>query len=281
MSTAAVREHSPFARALILLYGVGTYVLFLGTFLYWIAFVGDLGVPRSVDTGPVGSVGLAVLVNLGLVALFGVQHSVMARKRFKARLTRFVPEPAERGTFMLATVLVFGALFVLWRPIPAVVWQVEEPAFRGVLWGLCAFGWLLLLASTFMIDHFDLFGLRQVWLAWRKKSYTPVPFQSKWAYRHVRQPMMLGILIAHWATPTMTAGHLLFALAFTAYIGIGVWFEERSLAASLGPDYARYREEVPLYMPRLPRKTALLPQPSGYNGEDTKRVANFLETGGG
>lgn len=252
--TVAAHDRSFFARAAILLYGVLTYAAFLGVFLYWIAFVGDLGVPRSVDSGPVGSIALAVLVNLGLVALFAVQHTIMARGPFKAWLTRFIPEPAERSTFMVATLLVFGALFALWRPMPAVVWQVEEAAFRGVLWGLFAFGWLLLLASTFMIQHFDLFGLRQVWLAWRGKPYTAIPFQQKWAYRYVRQPMMLGVLIAHWATPTMTAGHLLFAVAFTAYIGMGVWFEERSLARALGPDYARYRQEVPLYLPRLPRK---------------------------
>jgi protein-S-isoprenylcysteine O-methyltransferase Ste14 len=252
MSTAAMRERSLVARASILLYGVGAYGLFLALFLYWIAFVADVGVPRSVDSGPLGPVALAVLVNLGLVALFAVQHTIMARRSFKRWWTRIVPEPAERSTFVLATVAVFGTLFALWRPIPTVVWQVDEPGVRGVLWGLCAFGWLLLLASTFMIDHFDLFGLRHVWLAWRKKPYTPVPFQSKWAYRYVRQPMMLGVLIAHWATPTMTAGHLLFAAAFTAYIAMGVWVEERSLAATLGPDYARYREEVPLYLPRLP-----------------------------
>ncbi len=256
MSTAAPRERSLFARASILLTGVGVYILFLGTFLYWIAFVADFGVPRSVDTGPVGSVALAVLVNLGLVALFAVQHTIMARGPFKVWLTRFVPQPVERATFVLATVVVFGTLFALWRPIPTVVWQVDEPTVRGVLWGLCAGGWLLLLASTFMIDHFDLFGLRQVWLAWRKKPYTPISFQSKWAYRYVRQPMMLGVLIAHWATPTMTAGHLLFAVAFTVYMFLGVWFEERSLAANLGPDYARYREEVPLYVPRLPSGVA-------------------------
>ena len=168
MSDAAIHERSPVARASILLYGVGAYVLFLGTFLYWVAFGADFGVPRSVDTGPMGPIASAVLVNLGLVALFAVQHTIMARDSFKAWWTRIVPKPAERSTFVLATVAVLGTLFALWRPIPTVVWQVDEPAVRGLLWGLCACGWLLLLASTFMIDHFDLFGLRQVWLAWRK-----------------------------------------------------------------------------------------------------------------
>ena len=238
------------SRLAVLLYGVTTYAVFQVVFLYLLAFVVGLA-PYNVDRGVPASVMTAVAIDLALIALFAVQHTIMARGPFKAWLTHYVPAAAERSTYVLVTCLVLIALYVFWRPIPAVVWNLEGTIPRAVVWGVCGAGWLLLLVATFMIDHFDLFGLRQVWLHFRGRPYTPPPFMTRGAYRYVRHPIMVGMLVGFWATPTMTVGHLLFAAGFTVYIWMGTRFEERDLVRHLGGAYRRYQETVPKLMPHL------------------------------
>lgn len=237
------------ARFLALAYGVFNYLVFLVVFLYLVGFVGDFVVPRSVDHGPPAPVGLAIVIDVALVALFAVQHSVMARPAFKRWWTRVVPESIERSTYVLASNLVLALLFWQWRPIPATLWNLTVPAERTVLWGLFWIGWAIALASTFMISHVDLFGLRQVYLASRGEPYNHVGFQTRALYRVVRHPLMLGFVIAFWATPTMTAGHLLFAAAATGFILIALQLEEHDLVGALGEDYEQYRTEVPMLVP--------------------------------
>ncbi|HLU40033.1 MAG TPA: NnrU family protein [Planctomycetota bacterium] len=239
-------------RVFILLYGVVCYLLFLAAFLYLIGFVGDLLVPRSVDRGNPSAGPGGWLANLGLVALFGLQHGLMARRPFKAWITRFIPSAMERSTFVLATVAVLTLLYTQWRPMPDVVWSVEHPVGRAVLHALFAAGFGIVLVSTFLIDHFDLFGLRQSWLGFRGKPYTKLRFTTRLFYRHVRHPLMLGFLIAFWATPTMTLGHLLFAGAMSCYIFVGIAMEERDLLRDDPQNYGAYRQTVPMILP-LPR----------------------------
>jgi protein-S-isoprenylcysteine O-methyltransferase Ste14 len=243
-------------RYLMVGYGAAAYLLFLAVFLYLVAFVGNFWVPRTVDHGVSASIGEAVLVNMALLGLFGLQHSVMARPGFKARWTRLVPPSIERSTYVMLSNLVLVLLYWQWRTMPAVIWEVELPLGRLALWTLFGLGWVIALASTFMINHFDLFGLRQVYLAWRAKPYTDLDFHVRFFYRLVRHPLMLGFLIAFWAAPTMTAGHLLFSIVMTGYILIATQFEERDLVAALGDDYRNYRREVPALLPlgRRPRR---------------------------
>ena len=243
-------------RYLMVGYGAAAYLLFLAVFLYLVAFVGNFWVPRTVDHGVSASIGEAVLVNMALLGLFGLQHSVMARPGFKARWTRVVPPPIERSTYVMLSNVVLVLLYWQWRTMPAVIWEVELPLGRLALWTLFGLGWVIALASTFMINHFDLFGLRQVYLAWRAKPYTDLDFHVRFFYRLVRHPLMLGFLIAFWAAPTMTAGHLLFSIVMTGYILIATQFEERDLVAALGDDYRNYRREVPALLPlgRRPRR---------------------------
>ncbi len=234
----------------------GSLRLFTGscvTFLYTIGFVGNLIVPKTIDSGPVGPVTTAFIVNLILLSLFAVQHSVMARPGFKKWWTQFVPRPVERSTYVLFTNLILILLFWQWRPMADVVWQFENTAGRFVLIGLFWIGWGIVLLSTFMIDHFDLFGLRQVYLHLRGLEYTPGEFKTTALYRYVRHPIMLGFVIAFWATPEMTQGHLLFAIATTGYILIGIQFEERDLRTSLGQRYNEYSRQVSMLIP-LPGK---------------------------
>ena len=247
---AGAVEAGDAARMAVLIYGVACYTLFQVVFLYFIAFVVDVAVPYSVDRGAAAPVAVAVAVDLALIAAFAIQHTIMARGRFKAWLTRYLPTAAERSTFVLATCVVLVPLCLLWRPIPQVLWNVESPLLRGLVWGVCGAGWLLLLVATFMIDHFDLFGLRQVWIHYRGRPYTPPPFMTRGAYRYVRHPIMLGFLIGIWVTPTMTAGHLLLAVGFSIYIWLGTRVEERDLVAHLGDEYRRYQAAVPKIMPR-------------------------------
>ena len=241
-------------RALTLGYGAACYLVFLAVFIYSVGFVGNIVVPRTVDHGVTASLTEAVIVNLLLLGLFAVQHSVMARPAFKRAWTRVVPRAVERSTYVLLASLVLALLFWQWRTMPALIWDVNSPAGRVALWTLFALGWVTVLVSTFLINHFDLFGLRQVYLAWRGRPYTPLRFRTSMLYRAVRHPIMLGFLVAFWATPTMTAGHLLFAAANTAYVLAAIRLEERDLAAEIGEQYRDYRERVPMLIPGFHRR---------------------------
>jgi protein-S-isoprenylcysteine O-methyltransferase Ste14 len=237
-------------RVLVFAYGVFAYVVFFATFLYAVGFIGNFGVPTTIDGPASGSLIVAVLIDVALLGLFAVQHSVMARRPFKAWLTRFVPEPAERSTYVLFSSLALIALFAAWRPLGGIVWDVESPVGRVLLHGIFASGWLVVLTCTFLINHFDLFGLRQVWLHLRGRPYTPLDFATPGPYRFVRHPLYVGWFLAFWGTPTMSIAHLLFAVATTAYILIAIQLEERDLIDA-HPDYATYREQVPMLVPRI------------------------------
>ena len=243
-------------RYLIIGYGAAAYLLFLAAFLYLVGFVGNLLVPRTVDHGLPAPIGQAVLVNVLLVGAFGIQHSVMARPAFKACWTRLVPPSIERSTYVVLASAVLVLLYWQWRTMPTVIWDVRQEAGRLAVWALFWLGWAIALASTFMVSHFDLFGLRQVYLAWRGKPYTHIGFHARFLYRLVRHPLMLGFLIAFWAAPTMTAGHLLFSIAMTGYILIAVQLEERNLVAALGDQYRDYRRDVSMLVPRPHRQAS-------------------------
>ena len=236
-------------------YGVVAYAVFFGTFLYAIGFVGNL-VPHGMDAAPVGPLGTALLIDVALLGLFAVQHSVMARPAFKRWFTRLVPVPAERSTYVLLSSLALIAMFAWWQPLGGAVWTVTDPTVRGVLWGCFAFGWMLVLVSTFLINHFDLFGLRQVWLQLMGRPYTELAFGTPGPYRLVRHPLYVGWLFAFWATPTMTISHLVFAIATTGYILIAIQLEERDLLAHHGEAYRDYRDRVPMLIP-FTRKRSL------------------------
>jgi protein-S-isoprenylcysteine O-methyltransferase Ste14 len=245
------------ARKLAFLYGVLCYALFFGTFLYALGFVGNFAVPKTLDGAPVGPLATSLLVDLGLLGLFAVQHSVMARPTFKRWLTRVVPEPIERSTYVLASSVALLLLFWQWRPLGGVVWSIESPAGRAAMHAAFGFGWLLVLTTTFLIHHFDLFGLRQVWLHLRGLPYTKLDFVTPGPYRLVRHPLYVGWLFAFWATPVMTLTHLMFALVTTAYILVAIRLEERDLAA-IHPEYREYRRRVPMLNP-LARRPAPVP----------------------
>lgn len=241
-------------RILTISYGAVSYLIFLAAFLYAIGFVGNILVPRSVDAGVTAPIGEAVVINVLLLGLFAVQHSVMARPAFKRWWTRFVPQTIERSTYVLLASLLLFLLYWQWRTISAVVWDVTWLPGRVGLWVLFWVGWATVLAATFMINHFDLFGLRQVYLSWRGKSYTDIGFRVSLLYRVVRHPLMLSFIIAFWATPKMTMGHLLFAVATTGYILIALQLEERDLTAALGDRYREYCRRVPMLIPGLHRR---------------------------
>jgi methanethiol S-methyltransferase len=230
-------------------YGLVCYVVFLGSFLYAIGFVGNFAVPKTIDSGSGGAWPEALLIDLVLLGLFAVQHSVMARPGFKAVWTRIVPPAVERSTYVLFASLLLALICWKWQPIPALVWNVTSPLFSGILLALFALGWVILLLSTFMINHFDLFGLRQVYLRMRGLDYTPVTYTERAFYKHVRHPLYLGFLIAFWATPRMSVGHLVFSIATSGYIFIGIFFEERDLMKYHGKEYAAYRARVPMVFP--------------------------------
>jgi len=240
-------------RVLVFIYGVVAYALFFATFLYAIGFVGNLFVPKAIDSAPQVPFIQALLVNLGLLGLFAVQHSLMARPFFKRWLTRFIPQAAERSTFVVASSLALIALFAFWQPMGGLIWSIENPQAQILLHVLFAFGWLLVLVSTFLINHFDLFGLRQVWLNLHKKPYTQLRFGTPVLYRLVRHPLYLGFILGFWATPVMTVAHLVFALATTGYILIAIQLEEHDLM-NAHPEYAEYRRKVPMLIPFLGRR---------------------------
>jgi protein-S-isoprenylcysteine O-methyltransferase Ste14 len=225
-------------------------VSFLGTFLYAIGFVGNIFVPKSIDTGTVAPLAEALIVNLLLLGLFAVQHSVMARRSFKDWWTRLVPPAVERSTFVLASSLVLALLLWQWRPIPApIVWSVQSAAAGELISTVFWFGWALLLISSFLINHFELFGLLQVIARMIGREPSEPEFRTPLVYRYVRHPIYLGFLLGFWAAPVMTAGHLLFSIGCTGYILIGIWFEERDLIAQFGDQYHRYRNQVGMLFP--------------------------------
>jgi protein-S-isoprenylcysteine O-methyltransferase Ste14 len=236
-------------RSLVLLYGIVSYAVFFGVYLYAIGFVGNILVPRSMDSAATGDFAAALAIDLALLLVFALQHSVMARPAFKRWWTRIVPEPAERSTYVLASSLALIVLFAFWRPLGGVVWSITSPVPAFLLYVAFAFGWLLLLVSTFCINHFDLFGLRQVWLYFVGKPYTALEFRTPGPYRFVRHPIYVGWLFAFWATPTMTLTHFVFALATTAYILIAIRFEEHDLVGEFGDTYREYRRKVPGLVP--------------------------------
>lgn len=240
-------------KALILGYGVVCYLVFFVTFVYLAAFIGDLGVPKSINRGALAHGHLDILINALFPILFAVQHTIMARPRFKAWFTRAVPVPAERATFVLIASLILAAMMWRWRVMPTVVWQVGLDAMRWTLLGVYLLGWLIVLYSSFLIDHFDLFGLRQVWLNFRGVPYHHHPFMERSLYRVVRHPLMFGFLLALWAAPTMTTGRLLLAALLTLHIVFGTRVEERDLLKMLGEPYADYRRRTPMLLP-IPRE---------------------------
>jgi protein-S-isoprenylcysteine O-methyltransferase Ste14 len=249
-------------RILVFTYGITCYLMFLGTFLYAIGFVGNFLVPKSLDSAPTLPFGQALLVNVGLLGLFALQHSIMARPAFKRWWTTMVPPPVERSTYVLCSSLALLLLFWQWQPMGGTIWQIENATGRLLLSGLFTFGWLLVLVATFLINHFDLFGLRQVTLYLQGKEYTALTFATPGPYRLVRHPLYVGWFLAFWATPTMTAAHLVFAALTAAYILIAIQLEERDLLAAHGQAYAAYRRRVPMLVPRffatkrMPRQVA-------------------------
>jgi methanethiol S-methyltransferase len=242
-------------RILFFAYGTFSYLIFLGTFLYAVGFIGNFGVPRTLDGPVTGSLLVSFAIDAGLLTLFAVQHSVMARKWFKEWWTRFVPKPIERSTYVLFSSVALIVLFALWRPLGGVIWSVEDPAGRLVLRGLFAFGWGLVLFSTFLINHFDLFGLRQVWRNLLGQPEDGLRFTTPGPYKLVRHPLYVGWLFAFWMTPVMTSAHLLFSIATTAYILLAIQFEERDLVREHGETYEAYRKSVPMLVPSVRSKT--------------------------
>jgi protein-S-isoprenylcysteine O-methyltransferase Ste14 len=240
-------------RWAVLIYGVGCYALGISSVLYGVGFIGNLLVPTSLDAPAEGGLAGAVLVNVALLLAFGLQHSVMARPGFKRWWTRFVPAEMERSTYVLFSALALALLFWQWRPMGGVVWEVGAPAARAALYATFAIGWAIMLGTTFLINHFDLFGLRQVWLYFRGRPYSSPGFATPWPYRMVRHPLYVGWLTAFWATPTMSLAHLVFAAGMTVYILVAVYFEERDLLEAFGRGYAEYRQRVPMLVPFWPR----------------------------
>jgi protein-S-isoprenylcysteine O-methyltransferase Ste14 len=242
-------------RVFTLGYGILAYALFFGVFHYTILFIGNIIVSPSLDAVGHGDLGRALMIDIGLLTAFALQHSIMARPAFKRTWTKLIPEPAERSTYVLASTLLLGCIVYFWQPLGGVLWQVSDPLAVGLLYGLFAIGWAILFLASFQINHFDLFGLRQVWLYFRGRPYTPLAFKTPWLYRHMRHPLYVGLMIGLWATPTMTVAHLVFALLCTGYIFVGVRLEEKDLEAAL-PEYRQYKQDVPMFMPDIGRKAA-------------------------
>lgn len=260
---------SLFSRSAIFAYGVVSYLVALVTFGYIAGFMGNFLVPKPLDAPATGPFWPALLINLALLTLFSVQHSVMARPAFKKWWTRYVPEAAERSTYVLFSCLALLVLFAFWQPMGGVVWKVENQTGKSLVYAIYALGWALLFASTYLINHFDLFGLRQVWLHLRGEKYTPLHFTTPSLYKYVRHPLYVGWFFTFWATPTMTVAHLVFALATTAYILIAIRWEERDLV-TYHPEYTEYRKRVPMLIPR--KRSAALPLSASLPRGASKRI---------
>lgn len=242
-------------RVVAFTYGISVYCLFLVTWLFAIAFVGDLSViSRTIDAGPEVSFARAATTNAILLLLWTIPHSVMARQKFKNWWTKIVPSPVERSTYVLTASLLMLLLFHQWRPIPRVVWNIESGLGYFTLWGVFWIGWLLVFYSTFLIDHFDMFGLRQVYMYLRRREYIPPNFKTPALHKYVRHPIMTSLIIAFWATPRMTIGHLMLAIGMTFYVVVGTAFEERDLIKTYGDAYEKYRRQVPMLLPLLKRR---------------------------
>lgn len=238
-------------KIIFLVYGVIAYLIFFGTFCYAVGFVSSLFVPKHIDSVPVTPLRYALLIDAGLLSLFAIQHSVMARPAFKKWWTRFVPEPIERSTYVLLASLCLLLLFWYWQPLGGTIWQIESPGISAFLKFLCLFGFLIVLISTFLINHFDLFGLRQVWMYATGRKYEPLPFRTPLLYNHVRHPIYMGFMIAFWSTPTMTAAHLFFAIMTTGYMLVAIQFEENDLIKTFGDKYRAYKKSAPMLIPMV------------------------------
>lgn len=243
------------SRAASLLVAIAVYAIFFATFLYLIVFVGDFPfASRTVDVGPESPPAVAAAIDLALIALFGVQHSVMARPGFKAAWTRIVPPPLERSVYVLAASVALMIMFLLWRPIDTVVWNVTSPLFNDLIWAVFWLGWATVLLSTFLINHFELFGLQQAWLNMRRRQAAKPELRQPFLYRWIAHPLYSGFFMAFWAAPEMTAGHLLLAIGMSAYMLIGIRYEERDMGDVFGEDYRRYRSSVGGLVPRFRRR---------------------------
>ena len=238
-------------KLLALIFGVVSYAIFFGSFLYWIGFVSNMIVPKGIDSGVETATATALIINLALLALFGVQHTVMARPGFKEGWTRVVPKSIERSTYVLLSSAILILLYWQWRPMTGVIWEVEAAWAQSLLWAVLFGGILIVLLSTFIIDHFDLFGLRQVWLNLREKAYSHPGFKVTFFYKFVRHPLYVGWIMSMWGTPRMTVGHLLFAAGLTTYIFIAIYYEEKDLVKFVGDDYIQYKEKVPMIIPTI------------------------------
>jgi len=236
-------------RVLFLIYGVASYLVFLLVFVYFLGFVGDVFVPQSVSHPASDGFGKALLIDIGVMLLFGIKHSVMARAGFKSFMARVIPRAIERATYVLASAIVLALLMFWWQPIEGTVWSLENPAARAAVWALFALSWLLIFTSTFLTDHFDLFGLRQVWLNYVRRTYTDVTFTEQLFYRSIRHPMMLGILIAFWAAPVMSVSRLVFSIGMSVYVLVGIHFEEKGLQKAFGMDYVAYKKRTRKIIP--------------------------------
>jgi protein-S-isoprenylcysteine O-methyltransferase Ste14 len=265
MTTQSVPQtkNNKLARLAAFVYGLVCYAIFFGTFLYAVGFIGGFIVPKTIDSAPLVALPNALLINLGLLSIFAVQHSAMARPAFKRQWTKIVPKPVERSTYVLFSSLCLAVLFYFWQPMGITIWNIQHPVAQAILYSLYVSGWLVILGASFLINHFDLFGLRQVFLYLIGQPYNQLPFVTPGLYKHVRHPLYVGWLLAFWATPHMTAAHLVFALATTAYILTAIQFEERDLVQIHGENYVEYRRRVPMLIPALGRRTVpgALPTP--------------------
>jgi len=236
-------------KLFVLIYGVVAYLLFHATFLYLIGFIGNLFVPKGIDNGFVVAPYQAVIIDFLLIALFAAQHSIMARSWFKKAWVKIIPEVIERSTYVICTCIVLITMFYFWQPLDGIVWSVEQPYVVGMLWSLFGLGWAIVLVSSFLINHFDLFGLRQVWLYFRGKPYTDLPFRIPMLYKWVRHPLYFGLLLGFWAAPVMTVTRLFFAVTFTIYIVKAIGWEENDLVRIFGEKYRSYKRNVPMLIP--------------------------------